>query len=538
MKVSRSCTGAAMPILVSLLSVLIISSGCKKKSSDPAVTPTDDPSEETGSLKLSSVAPYISIVSPISGESESASLTEDEAAKLDETDPQTLKENLQTLFGAAETVEDCLVGVDRTQAANNGPSCYGPSLYISEHHPDGTWSGAEANSWFLPSGDLGIWSAEHEGEACTAAKMNSLIETLRQQAQSGIEAALRAGCIARVLEKTLPTTVDEELDLLEDVNTAITEAEIDNFTFSTLTITLDSSDATAGNVYTTVLAAETPNADVWTRVTQRRESDTKTSGYIWTTIKAKNNTPALNGPPPAAEQSYVTSVFFNEDGDNLSYEATRSRTVDATEEQAMEADPTVMFDTDKRVRMADSSNPGYDHIITEMNTATGAGETVYLWTAGGKDEEQRVMHAIVEVEGETKTATGYFGFGKKLKDMRDLVKEGTITATTPSIEGMICNWAGPGHSHETVAYAQKQVMEFDAETGLFAASTNKISYQPSKLCGEGADKDTDFKFALPDNNTRPADGEFAAFADFDLQDISSGEDKDALVMPELISIDF
>jgi hypothetical protein len=443
MKVLRSYTGVKVPILTCLFSVLLISYGCTKKSSDPAVAADPIPEEETGSLKLSSVAPYISIVSPVSGESESASLTEDEAAKLDETDPQILKENLQTLFGAAETVEDCLVGVDRTQAANNGPSCYGPSVFLTEHHPDGTWPGADANSWNLPGGDLGIWSAAQDGEACTAAKMNSLIETLRQQAQSGIEAALRAGCIARVLEKTLPATVGEELDLLEDVNTAITEAEIDNFSFSTLTITLEASDETLGNVYTTILAAETPNADLWTRVTQRRESDTKTSGYIWTATKAKNN-PALVGPPPEGDRSYVTSVFFKEDGDNLSYEATRSRTVDSTEEEAMEADHTVMFDSDKRVRMADSSNPGYDHIITEMNTETGAGETVYLWTAGGKMEEQRVMHAIVEVEGETKSATGYFGFGKSLNDMRALVKAGTVTATTPSIEGMICNWLVQG----------------------------------------------------------------------------------------------
>lgn len=522
--------------------MLLLASSCNKENSSTDDNSNPDGAPNINSLAISAIVPYISVVSPVGSSSAAALNLTEEGAELDSADPKKLKANMKEIFENAPTIKGCFVGMGRNQLNRVNVNCYGPSLYLSEHHPDGTWPQTDSNSWMLPSGDLGVWEGSTETEeACIAAKMNSLVGQLRDRVQEGIETVMRAGCIARVLGESLPTTAGSTLDLAEKANAALVDANITKFTFAELKISLDSVDSNGNNVYSTSVQGTGPRGKVWTKITQKRSSDSHSEGYIWTAVTPELQTgltglPAPGGAGNNKKHSHVASIFFVEDGTSLKYEATKSRTNNDDEISALESDKAALFDSDKRVRVAETSNPGYDHIITNMDTETGAGEIVYLWTAGSRMEEQRVMHAHVSVASDgSKTGVGYFGFGKQLGDFRTLVKAGDLPAGTSSIEKMICNWAGPGNSHTGISFAQKQTLAYDATAGVFKASESKIQYQASADCGQNGN-DSSFKYASHATNTRPVDADFVVFPSFSLQDISSGDDKDNLVMPALVTL--
>ena len=70
------------------------------------------------------------------------------------------------------------------------------------------------------------------------------------------------------------------------------------------------------------------------------------------------------------------------------------------------------------------------------------------------------------------TGDAYFGFGK------------TVGTTDGEIDGMICNWAGPGNNHDPLPYAQHQPIKFDATVKGFIVGTagSEITFAPTSNC--------------------------------------------------------
>jgi hypothetical protein len=353
--------------------------------------------------------------------------------------------------------------------------------------------------------------------------MNNLIGNVRLKAASGMEMALRAGCIARTLGSTLPATVGETLDLADAANAALGN-HIDKLSFSKMTIKL-----AAEGVFETEVEATDPHGVVWTRVTQKRSSATESEGIVLGVFTPSTAAALQGGAPEPDAENHAFSVMFKESGTSITYDATQSR-VEADEIAASKAD---VFESDHRVRVASTGRPGYDHVMTTMDDTTLAGETVYLWTAGDASEEQRVMHVKVTGEGDERTGLGYFGFGDTLDSFRAAVKAGTVATDATSISKMICNWAGPEHSHDGTSNVQKQVLKFEPTTGYFQAQESHIGYAAQNDCGATAE-DAAFTWSPKKNATRPDDSKFQPWPKYDLPSLD--DEKANLTLPSLISV--
>jgi hypothetical protein len=507
-------------LLGGLLGVACTLSACGKASSDSddAATTTSNTtgtSTATGTLAL---VPSIVLASPTgSSSTTSLALADDTESKLDVEDPKIAIAALDQAFSNAKDIKGCLIGLGRTARPDRNTNCYGPSVLYT-NHPDAT--GGQSTSGHLPGGDLGIFDAtESTGEACVAAKMNEMTGNIRKTVQESIETGKRALCFANVLGKELPTEEGEALDLTEDVKSALEEIATDlgkkgRLSFSTIKITLVEA-AETGNVFQTDVQADVPRGSLWTRVVTKQFSETHTKGYVWgvfTQSATSLQTPQQNDP-------HVFSVIYDKDGDVIKFEGTKSVAQSATDKSALESDKTALFETDKRVRVASTGNPGYSHVMASLDSSTGAGEMIFMWTAGGAQEEQRTLHAKVTADGDTRSGWGYFGFGPKLADFRTAVKAGTVSATQQSIERMICNWAGPSNSHTGISYAQKQLISFS--TDKFTPTTNHIGFAARNNCGEGVSGST-FQVAKGNPNDTVT---YADWPSFSLIDISAGEDK-------------
>ncbi|WP_218110126.1 hypothetical protein [Oligoflexus tunisiensis] len=522
-------------VATGLLGVTVTLSACGKSdsSSDDAATTTTttDTTTEVAAGTLALV-PSIVLASPTGATTTTALRLADEEPDLDVEDPKAAVAALDEAFASATDIKGCLVGLGRKAPQARNTNCYGPSV-VYRNHPDST--SGDPSPAQMPSGDLGIFDAsETSGEACVAAKMNEMTGSIRATVKESIETGKRALCFAAVLGKELPTAEGEELDLTEDVNTALTEiaADLDKkgtLTFETIKITLLEA-AETGNVFQTDVQADIPKGSIWTRVVTKKYSDTHTKGYVWGVLERSESGATLQGAP-SQNDPHVFSVIYEKDGDVMKFEGTKSVAQSTTDKSAIEADPTALFESDKRVRVASTGNPGYSHVMASMDSATGAGEMIFMWTAGGAMEEQRTLHAKVTVSGETRSGWGYFGFGPKLGDFRTLVKAGTVTDTQQSIEKMICNWAGPNHSHTGITYAQKQVITFT--TDKFTATTNHVGFAGRNNCGQGVTSST---FEVAKGN--PGDTvTYAAWPTFSLIDISTGEDKTNLQSVKSLLLD-
>jgi hypothetical protein len=524
-------------IMIGLLGVACTLAACGKSesSSDDAATTTTTNNTTTTTTITGTLAlvPSIVLASPTgSTTTTSLALADTPEDKLDVEDPKVAVAALDQAFANAKDIKGCLVGLGRLARPDRNTSCYAPSV-LYRNHPDAT--GGDPASPHLPSGDLGVFdAAEANGEACVAAKMNEMTGKIRKTVQESIETGKRALCFATVLGKELPTEEGETLDLTADVKTALDEIATDlgkkgKLTFSAIKITLLEA-AETGNVFQTDVQAEVPRGSLWTRVVTKKYSDTHTKGYVWGVFTKSATATNLQNPPPQNDPD-VFSVIYDKEGDVIKFEGTKSVAQSSADKSALETDKASLFESDKRVRVATTGNPGYSHVMANINSASGAGEMVFMWTAGGAQEEQRTLHAKVTVSGDTRSGWGYFGFGPKLGDFRTAVKAGTVAATQQSIEKMICNWAGPNNSHTGINFAQKQLISFS--TDKFTATTNYVGFAARNNCGQGV---TGSNFEVAKGNPG-ATVTYAPWPTFSLQDISSGEDKTNLQSVKSLLLD-
>jgi hypothetical protein len=554
---------------IALYTVIGLAAACGSKKKDKAETPTettqtpvaaqpatvtattstnastatdtseDDAEDDAVASLLNSLAPSLTLSSPVGQQDTGANLRladdEEGGEDLDSEDPKKAREAMAAIFDAAVDVKGCLIGSKRTRMQRSDIDCYGPAV-ATKNHPDASAgaTGTQLNP-DLPGGDLGIVDA-HEShddgdEACVAAKTNQLLGQVRNKVSEGIEGAKRALCFARVLGLEVPDEVGEELDMTDAVNAALADEAIDFLEYGSLVLTLLEED-----IYQTEISVTVPRGELWTRLVSDRRVEGTTSGYLWGVFTQTDEAAALAGPIQSDPD--VFSILFQDDGTSLVYDATKSRAQSDDDQAALEDDKAALFEADKRVRVAESGNPGYDHVIANLDVESGVGEMIYLWTAGSQMEEQRTLHAKTELDDAgDKIGWGYFGFGKALGDFRELVETGDAEGTA-SIEKMVCNWAGPNNSHAGVTYAQKQVLTLDTDTGYFIASDSDIGFAAQNTCGQTGYSST-YTFARREGNTTPADSEFAAWPTFDLISIAEGTDDAAnLVIPALLSIDF
>jgi hypothetical protein len=131
-----------------------------------------------------------------------------------------------------------------------------------------------------------------------------------------------------------------------------------------------------------------------------------------------------------------------------------------------------------------ASNPdgwtdNFNWLTALFDPDTLTGDFAYAWQAGFGDSHTRVFNIHLDRDGTSRAGTAFFGFGDE------------IGSSDGSIEGMICNWAGPTNQHLPVVQAvQRQEIEASAALGgAFVPTVSWIGYAPINGCSYDATSD-------------------------------------------------
>ena len=355
-------------------------------------------------------------------------------------------------------------------------NCYGPTLKFTNH------PGGSSMQTDMPSGDLGIWK-ELEGEqACAAAELNSRMKGVSSRTLMGLMGLASMIAVANKSGLTLPTA-GTSLDL----KPYMTALGLTKVTFNTATLALDST----GKVwsYTLAISAKDMNDtahDVSLALTHTPgSSEAAYEGLFNYRVSGQfgGNNCNSGGPAPmmvGTESTMNGTLYYKRSASGVVVNSREGgycgagtiaptafdTGVDSTSTYKL-LDPSIVYDaTNSPLGWADN----FSILAGKFDPSTLQGDYVYAWQAGKGDSHSRTfqMHAAADAA----TGDAYFGFGK------------TVGTTDGSIDGMICNWAGPGNSHTPLPYAQHQPIKFDATVKGFIVGTagSEITFAPTSSC--------------------------------------------------------
>lgn len=370
--------------------------------------------------------------------------------------------------------------------------CYGPTLPY-KNHPDGQDNAPPPNSGFtepnLPSGDLGIWQElGASGNACAAEELNMQLRGVSGRTIMGLMGLAGMVSVAKTANIALPSA-GSSIDLLTQMNAA----GIVNVTFTTATLALSADAATWD--YTLAFTFAQPQS-------QPQPQPQEVGGGT----KNHNVVLALKHKPGADDNSYEGILTYRADAEMMGgncgsatgatnngtlYYKRSSATdllVNAREggycgtdisgatitDLDLDSGGTYQF-LDPAAAYNNMSKPNgwannFSMFSGKFNPSTQEGDYVYAWQAGSMDGATRVFQ--LSMNANSTDGEAYFGFGP------------AIGTTTGSIDGMICNWAGPGNSHTPQPYAQRQFISFNATSGKFEIPTggSDIVFAPTNSC--------------------------------------------------------
>jgi hypothetical protein len=374
------------------------------------------------------------------------------------------------------TLAGCFQGI-QFQTGGYQASCYGPNLYFVNHPdasgnfeppPNDQCQVSGSGNGCLPTGDLGLWDAEESGtgEACTAAKMNSLVLSTSQIV--GFDVTLMVGmiCSAKVRGDDLAVGT-APLSLAEVVNENLPGASLEEAKLERLA---DQSDGRP--TYRIEISGSLGETPLFGSLTHSPGTDGAASGQLHGYVDRAD----MGGQ---VRQGF--SVAYEITDGKIRYQVRSAVTpTTATEEQLFDEDGTYLFDVFASGDGGPSNSNG-NYGAAELDVATGLGTMYNAWQAGGHDSFTRVFQAHTEAQdGEADQGFGYFGFGPPI-----------TSPDVGEIAGMICNWAGPGadfHGWQDgepivdTTSVQGQTMARDATSGLFEPVLNHIQYAPVKAC--------------------------------------------------------
>lgn len=443
----------------------------------------------------------------------------------DSDDYTAKREALQELISAAG---ECSFTLDIPTVPP--PECYGPKINYTGHINSGNidldtddGSDPEDDDGKLPVGDTGIWNETEGEEACAAAKMNQLVNSVAAKVDNAIKLFGAMACAGKKAGLDLPA-VGAEVDL-----TAAMEEHLDVELLTVDSATLErlADDAEGNEVYQSTVT-----------FTMSLPGNTKTSTIILKHIPTADDNSTYQGKlsitlenavrdggncPEGGSVDGGTILYAKSSDTDVKYE------VNFAEFCGADAEP---LDESNNVDAADKFDAGtnptgwannWNYALFSINPEESTGSVSFAWQAGGQDGATRVFNVATTQEDDgDATGTAYFGYGP---DIATDEGRGTITK-------MICNWAGPGNSHTGVELAQKQTLSRAEGETVWSSAEANITYALSNSCDAGAGDG--FLYEAVDDDV------FAAVAgdSGDELDFSNNRDTDgAAVVNNLVPLD-
>ena len=382
---------------------------------------------------------------------------------------------------------DCAVNVDIFKLPPP-VNCYGPRVKF-QNHPDGAAFGSE-----LPIGDTGIWAENNftsegdTGEACAAAKLNSLVADAAAKVDTAIDFFAGMFCMAKVEGRDELPDAGESIDLRTSLEGAASSASV---AVSDARVERLEDSADSRPVYRSSITADTldggkPAAlDIKLRHIPLNDDNTKYTGRLWYTIKDKNGR-LMGGTPNCGfkkVEQIAYSIIYSKGSDGKLKYSIRSASYCSAD-----ANP---FDEENNVDTKMKKWSGNFNIGTYVvDTADGTGTYSHAWQAGPGDGHTRTIVAEIAEDRDDISGCAYFGYGPEVRD-----------EAVGSIDGFICNWAGPGSEpfgmKRVLPLVQRQCMTLDRQSGKFVSDSRflNIKYAPTNSCDVAdAFPDADFVF--------------------------------------------
>ncbi|WP_283787730.1 hypothetical protein QNI23_013440 [Bermanella sp. WJH001] len=364
---------------------------------------------------------------------------------------------LDTIRGATD-LASCLDAIPSKPQVSS-PLCYGPALdYID--HPDSSGGTQDGQ---LPTGDLGLWVANEPatGEACAAAKLNELVAKAAYNVDLAVGSMGMMVCAAALLGKELPES-GATLDLSSQLSSISSSSNQSGIEIKTAKVIHKTLNASTG--YETQIVGTLNNQEI--DLTVLHDSDNDKGILTIETTESQDQASNLRG----------VSVIYD-----LSSSQVKYRMIASLAQPQGSAEPSVSYASDGQV----SLQAGEDiHVMqAQINPTDGYGSLAYAWKAGGGDDHYRALNVVTE---STSNGTGraYYGYVPSPTSGSETINLDLSAADA----GMICNWAGPGNSHNTVDKVQYQALALSS--GEWSATTSNIRYVPTVSCDMNANTGT------------------------------------------------
>lgn len=355
---------------------------------------------------------------------------------------------------------------------SNGPSCYGPDLDYSNHidatatDSDDTATTAMSNTsddGRLPTGDLGIMTSTHTttGEACTAAKMNSLMSNVTDKIDSAVLLAASVNCVAQRTSTSLPA-IGATVTLTTNVNTAIAV----NNTNTTITLATISrlDDISSKAVYVYTIYGTNTSGMSFQYAIKHKQNETDGSQYIGKVYAS------IEGLNSGTSDSFAYSLLYEQTATDLNYQMLAA----GYNKSTSSPHPTTLFNSSKDLDITNTAfNGNYTQTLASITSSTGYGDMSFAWQAGSNDRATRVFNVFTNAT----QGCGFFGYGDKFNVSTGALPDNAITK-------FICNWAGPGNtsSADVTLKAQKQCMTLSSGKYVVDSTKENISYSPNNTC--------------------------------------------------------
>ncbi|QQR80247.1 MAG: hypothetical protein IPJ69_13175 [Deltaproteobacteria bacterium] len=428
----------------------------------------------------------LAVASPTAAQSTGAGLViagHHKAVELSsDADLQTKQEAIAELLAATnDAVTDCDFTLDLRVNTNNA-TCYGPELTYSNHPDlsgigDGDTNNDDPLGQFndtdgdgsLPTGDVGLWT-ENNGdtaEACASAQMNAKVEGIASQVDSAMLAMASMYCLANVNSISLPSDVGDSVDLTSVVSSGFSSNGI-GITVTAAGLSRAADDVDGNAVYIATLegtASQESNTYAVDFRLKHIPTSTDASSYkgkLSYTIGQEGVD--SQGCDPHQGITYATSIEYEK-------ASVTSMTYALNNGTYCLGDDIYTSGSDYTVNPSATWSGNFNKVLFNYNPSTSVGNYSFAWQAGYNDDNARVMNMSIAESGASTTGTAFFGYGPKVYE------DGA-----GSIEGMICNWAGPGAAHTPIEIVQRQELSLNNESGLFETTSSDITYAPTNTC--------------------------------------------------------
>lgn len=409
-------------------------------------------------------------------------------------------------------------GVD-FQASAPTDNCFGPALFIGGTHPD-TGQAVPSNQSQLPPFDLGVWTETESstGEACIAALLNNQIGQISNILTMAIESGAGILAAENLLDgDTLPAK-GASLDLSNAATEVLENSEFDA-QIGTATLARASSDSSEGfpvfnmNVEATIdipkptggtdsvdmelllqhipevtdLDASALSVD-GTKAAGIEEDDTY-CGRLQQKFEVPNfGQPGGNCDLNGGITECVSISYCKDSATSMNVHMRRAQFCGTSAQvDCFDANGDVDPDDKKTDSNIHGWGNNFFYIVCNTNPSDGSGSCSHAWQAGPQDGNTRTANVTVNSGGND--GCGYYGYGPDV---------GSNAGDVGEIDGMICNWAGPGSTMpKTMASkVQRQCFSRNSDGILTSISTDTdgdsvaeglaITYAPTNNCNKAA----------------------------------------------------